>query len=70
MTKFCHDIKILHCERSCRNHREASNETLKMVIQIYKAMQHKGAQPAVMVVLQDIPRWFRGNTKKSQTKVS
>jgi hypothetical protein len=55
---FWHNIKIVYYERSCRNHKEASNETLKMVIKIYKVMGQKGAQPAVKVLLQDIPGWL------------
>jgi hypothetical protein len=65
---FCHNIKILYYEHSCINHREASNETLKMILKICNVTRHKGAQPAVKVLLQDIPGWFKVQHKKNQTK--
>jgi hypothetical protein len=56
----CHNIKILYYECSCRNHKEASNETLKMVIKIYKVM----GRYYFRIFLDG----SRGNTKKIPTK--
>jgi hypothetical protein len=60
---FCHNIKILYYECSCRNHREASNETTKMVIKSYKVRMRKEAQPAVKEPFKHIPEWFKGQHK-------